>query len=68
MSACISYKCIFFPQGGIMVDGRKLLISLAVTTNKAQSLKKDKETEKQSKDNRNLWLAREGSELPQLYS
>ncbi|XP_013421766.1 RNA-binding protein 28 isoform X2 [Lingula anatina] len=45
--------------GGIVLDGRKLLVSLAVDRNKAAELKK-KDTEKQSKDNRNLHLAREG--------
>ena len=47
---------------GIVVDGRKLNISLAISSNKAKNLKKEAEEDKESKDKRNLWLAREGSE------
>lgn len=46
-------------SGDIQLDGRQLCITLAVSREKAATFTK-KET-KEKKDNRNLYLAREGS-------
>ena len=44
---------------GITLDSRQLVVSLAVSREKAADFSKKEEKEK--KDNRNLYLAREGS-------
>ncbi|XP_070550742.1 RNA-binding protein 28-like isoform X1 [Ptychodera flava] len=46
--------------GGISIDGRRLVISMAVSKDDAEKMKKDKKKKKTGKDNRNLHLAREG--------
>ena len=50
----------FFQEGGITIDNRQLILSLAVSHQKAQELVKAKKAKEESKDKRNLWLAREG--------
>ena len=49
-----------FQDGGLMMDGRRLYVTLAVSRDKAVDLKHEKKEDEQ-KDKRNLWLAREGS-------
>lgn len=44
----------------ITLDGRQLIVALAVSREKASDFKEKKE--KEQKDKRNLFLAREGSE------
>ncbi|CAH1799491.1 unnamed protein product, partial [Owenia fusiformis] len=50
-------------DGGITIDGRKLNMIVAVSRDKAQAIKASKK-EKEPKDNRNLYLAREGMIRP----
>ncbi len=47
-------------QEGIVLDGRKLNVTIAVPRQQAVDLKQ-KTAEKDVKDKRNLWLVREGS-------
>ena len=47
-------------QGGIVLDGRKLNVVIAVPKEKAAELKQPSK-DKEIKDKRNLWLVREGS-------
>ena len=55
-------KCLQEAENsGIVLDGRQLIISLAVS--REQSSKFNEKKTKEKKDNRNLYLAREGSEL-----
>ena len=54
-------KCLQESESsGIVLDGRQLIISLAVS--REQSSKFNEKKQKEKKDNRNLYLAREGSE------
>ncbi|ESO84060.1 hypothetical protein LOTGIDRAFT_229578 [Lottia gigantea] len=45
---------------GVLVDGRKLLITLAVDRKKAEEYRQKEDEKKQKKDKRNLYLIREG--------
>ena len=47
-------------DSGIVLDGRSLIMSLAVSREESTKFNENKKKEK--KDNRNLYLAREGSE------
>ena len=54
-------KCLQEAESsGILLDSRQLIISLAVSRD--QSSKFNEKKKKEKKDNRNLYLAREGSE------
>lgn len=57
----VTLAFFFFQSGGIRVDGRKLLIVAAVSREDASKLKVNKV--KVETGTRNLYLAREGSEL-----
>ena len=54
-------KCLQEAENsGIVLDGRHLVISLAVS--REESTKFNEKKQKEKKDNRNLYLGREGSE------
>ena len=51
-----------FEDGGLVVDGRRLIVLPAITREQAQELHDKKKAKKKEKpDMRNLHLAREGS-------
>ncbi len=54
--------CACLLQEGIVLDGRRLNVAVAITRDKAAKVKKS-DTNKDLKDKRNLWLVREGSKL-----
>ncbi|XP_060596942.1 RNA-binding protein 28-like [Ruditapes philippinarum] len=47
-------------DGKISLDGRELIVTVAVSRENAASLTENNKKEKEKKDNRNLYLAREG--------
>ena len=59
-------KCLQEAESsGIVLDGRQLIISLAVS--REQSSKFNEKKEKEKRDNRNLYLARVGSKLQNYF-
>jgi hypothetical protein len=53
-------------DGKISLDGRELIVTVAVSRENAASLTENNKKEKEKKDNRNLYLAREGCKFETL--
>lgn len=57
---CLKLSC---QDAGLSLGGRQIVVTMAVSRQQAGDLIQNKEKEKEKKDTRNLYLAREGSKL-----